>query len=172
MQGVLCVRHGIAAAALAVAVGLVHAHDVGGQVVAVQDGDTVTILDSARVQHRVRIAGIDAPEKSQPYGEVSKQSLARLVRGQHVEAHCPKRDRFGREVCSVFLGTRDVGLEQVRGGYAWWYREYAREQTRDDRALYEAAETDARASRRGLWHDPAPQPPAAFRRQQTKARGA
>ena len=172
MQGVLCVRHGIAAAALVVAAGFAHAHDVGGQVVAVQDGDTVTILDSARVQHRVRIAGIDAPEKSQAYGEVSKQSLARLVHGRYVEAHCPKRDRFGREVCSVFLGTRDVGLEQVRGGYAWWYREYAREQTPDDRAIYEAAETDARAARRGLWNDPAPQPPSAFRRQQTKPPGA
>ena len=172
MQGVLCVRHGIAAAALAVAAGLAHAHEVGGQVVAVQDGDTVTILDAARVQHRVRIAGIDAPEKSQAYGEVSKQSLARLVHGRHVEARCPKRDRFGREVCSVFLGTRDVGLEQVRGGYAWWYREYAREQTPDDRAIYEAAEGDARAARRGLWNDPAPQPPSAFRRQQTKPPGA
>lgn len=172
MQGVLCVRHGIAAAALAAAAGFAHAHDVGGQVVAVQDGDTVTILDAAHVQHRVRIAGIDAPEKSQAYGEVSKQSLARLVHGRHVEAHCPKRDRFGREVCSVFLGTRDVGLEQVRGGYAWWYREYAREQTPDDRAIYETAETDAREARRGLWRDPAPQPPSAFRRQHTKARGA
>jgi endonuclease YncB( thermonuclease family) len=72
----------------------------------------------------------------------------------------------------VFLGTRDVGLEQVRGGYAWWYREYAREQTPDERAIYEAAETDAKEARRGLWNDPAPQPPSAFRRQQTKARGA
>jgi len=162
----------MAAAALAVAAGLAHAHAVEGRVVAVQDGDTVTILDAARVQHRVRIAGIDAPEKSQAFGEVSKQSLARLVHGRHVEAHCPKRDRFGREVCSVFLGARDVGLEQVRSGYAWWYREYAREQTPADRGTYEAAETDARAARRGLWNDPAPQAPSAFRRQQTKAPGA
>ena len=172
MRGVLCVRHGIAAAALAAAAAFAHAHEVGGRVVAVQDGDTVTILDAARVQHRVRIAGIDAPERSQAFGEVSKQSLARLVHDRHVEARCPKRDRFGREVCSVFLGSRDVGLEQVRGGYAWWYREYAREQTPDDRATYEAAETEARDTRRGLWNDPAPQAPSAFRRQQTKARGA
>jgi endonuclease YncB( thermonuclease family) len=171
MRRVLCIRHWIAAAALAAA-GLVHAHEVGGRVVAVQDGDTVTILDAARVQHRVRIAGIDAPEKSQAFGEAAKQSLAHLVHGRDVEARCPKRDRFGREVCSVYLGTRDVGLEQVRGGYAWWYREYAREQTPDDRASYETAETDARQARRGLWGDPAPQPPAAFRRQQTRPRGA
>jgi endonuclease YncB( thermonuclease family) len=171
MRRVSCICHGIAAVAFVLA-GLAHAHEVEGRVVAVQDGDTVTILDAARVQHRVRIAGIDAPEKSQAYGEASKQSLARLVHGRHVEARCPKRDRFGREVCSVFLGTRDVGLEQVRGGYAWWYREYAREQTPDDRATYEAAETDARESRRGLWKDPTPQPPSAFRRQQTRPPGA
>ena len=148
-----------------------HAHEVGGRVVAVQDGDTVTILDADHVQHRVRIAGIDAPEKAQAFGEAAKQSLARLVHGQRVDAHCPKRDRYGREVCSVYLGARDVGLEQVRGGYAWWYREYAREQTPGERAAYEAAEKDAREARRGLWTDPAPQPPSAFRRQLTKPRG-
>lgn len=164
MRRASCICHWIAAAALAVA-GLARAQGVDGRVVAVQDGDTVTILDSAKVQHRVRIAGIDAPEKSQAFGEAAKQSLARLVHGRQVEARCPKRDRFGREVCSVFLGTRDVGLEQVRAGYAWWYREYAREQAPDDRVAYEAAEAEARQARRGLWHDPAPQPPSAFRRQ-------
>ena len=170
MRPVLCIRHGIAAAALAAAA-FAHAQEVGGRVVAVQDGDTVTILDADRVQHRVRIAGIDAPEKSQAFGEAAKQSLARLVHGQRVDAHCPKRDRYGREVCSVYLGARDVGLEQVRAGYAWWYREYAREQTAGDRSAYEAAEIEARQARRGLWTDPAPQPPSAFRRQQ-KPRGA
>jgi endonuclease YncB( thermonuclease family) len=163
MRRVLCLCHWIAAVALAAA-GIARAHEVDGRVVGVQDGDTLTILDSARVQHRIRIAGIDAPEKSQAFGEAAKQSLARIVHGRQVEAHCPKRDRYGREVCSVFVGTRDVGLEQVRAGYAWWYREYAHEQTRDDRVTYEAAEAEARQARRGLWHDPAPQQPSAFRR--------
>lgn len=172
MRRVSCICHWVAAVALAAAAGLASAHDVGGRVVAVQDGDTVTILDAARVQHRIRIAGIDAPEKSQAFGEVAKQSLARLVHGRHVEARCHKRDRFGRDVCSVFLGTTDVGLEQVRGGHAWWYRDYAREQRPADRTAYEAAETDARQARRGLWNDPAPEPPSAFRRQQSKPRGA
>jgi endonuclease YncB( thermonuclease family) len=171
MRRVLCIRHWVAAAALAAA-GLGHAHALGGRVIAVQDGDTLTILDGARVQHRVRLAAIDAPEKSQPFGEVARQSLARLVHGRLVEARCPKRDRYGREVCSVFLVGHDIGLEQVRGGYAWWYREYAHEQTADDRRAYESAEADARQARRGLWHDPAPQAPSAFRRQQTRARGA
>jgi endonuclease YncB( thermonuclease family) len=172
MPRALCICHCLAVAAFAAAAALAHAHEIDGRVVAVQDGDTVTILDAAQVQRRIRIAGIDAPEKGQAFGEAAKQSLARLVHGRRVEARCPKRDRYGREVCSVYLGARDVGLEQVRSGYAWWYREYAREQTPDDRASYEAAESDARQARRGLWHDPAPQAPATFRREQGRARGA
>jgi hypothetical protein len=94
--------------------------------VAVHDGDTVTVLDGERVQHRVRIAGIDAPEKGQPFGEAAKEGLSRLVQGKQVEARCRKHDRYGREVCALFVGTQDIGLEQVRSGLAWWYREYAR----------------------------------------------
>ena len=135
---------------------------------AVQDGDTVTLLDGGRVQHRVRIAGIDAPEKGQPFGEAAKEGLSRLVHGRQVEARCRKRDRYGREVCALFVGTQDIGLEQVRSGLAWWYREYAREQTSDDRASYEAAELEARGARRGLWRDANPQPPSSWRKQQGK----
>jgi endonuclease YncB( thermonuclease family) len=171
VRRVLCFCHAIAAAAILATAGTACANEVAGQVVAVQDGDTVTILDAAKVQHRIRLAGIDAPEKGQAFGEAAKESLARLVHGKRVDAHCPKRDRYGREVCSIFLGTRDVGLEQVRTGHAWWYRDYAREQTPDDRANYEAAESDARQARRGLWRDPTPQVPSAFRKQQ-RTRGA
>ena len=68
-----------------------------------------------------------------------------------VEAHCHKQDRYGREVCKVMRGSTDVNLEQLRAGMAWWYREYAKEQTAHDRASYAAAEDDARARRIGLW---------------------
>jgi endonuclease YncB( thermonuclease family) len=67
-------------------------------------------------------------------------------------------------VCAVFLGTRDVGLDQVREGMAWWYRDYAHEQTPEDRKAYESAEDDARIARRGLWQDKAPIPPWKWRR--------
>jgi endonuclease YncB( thermonuclease family) len=142
-----------------------HARDLEGRVVAVHDGDTVTLLDGAKQQHRIRIAGIDAPEKAQAFGEAAKQSLARLAFGKHAEVRCSKRDRYGREVCGVFVGTRDVGLEQVRNGHAWWYRQYAREQSPEDRRVYEAAEAEARDLRRGLWRDTAPTPPWDWRRQ-------
>src|SRR4249920_2183140 len=106
---------------------------IEGRVVALSDGDTITILDSAKVQHKVRIAGIDAPEKGQAFGNASKENLSRLVFNHDVEAQCHKRDRYGREVCAVFVGLRDVGLEQVRAGMAWWYREYAHEQPTQER---------------------------------------
>ena len=132
----------VAAAALCLLAPLAHGRSLAleGQVIAVHDGDTVTLLDGTQVQHRVRIAGIDAPERGQPFGMSAKESLARLAHGRRVEAHCHKRDRFGREVCNVFVEGRDVGLEQVRNGLAWWYREYAREQRLEDRTSYEAAE--------------------------------
>lgn len=163
-----------AAAALLLVTSLAHGRvfEIEGRIVAVHDGDTVTLLDGMRVEHRVRLAGMDAPERGQPFGTSARESLARLVHGQRVEAHCHKRDRFGRQVCNVFVEARDVGLEQVRNGLAWWYREYAREQRLEDRASYEAAEGEARSARRGLWGDPNPQPPWAWRRQNGPGRKA
>ena len=101
--------------------------------VGVSDGDTITVLDDAKTQHKVRLAGIDAPEKGQAFGEQSKQSLSTLVFQKRVEAHCHKKDRYAREVCAVFVSLRDVGLEQIRQGMAWHYKEYQHEQTTQDR---------------------------------------
>jgi endonuclease YncB( thermonuclease family) len=163
-----------AAAALLLVASLAHGRvlELEGRVVAVHDGDTVTLLDGMRVQHRVRIAGIDAPERGQPFGTSARENLARLVHGRRVAAHCHKRDCFGRDVCNVFVEARDVGLEQVREGLAWWYREYAREQRVEDRASYSAAEGEARSARRGLWRDANPQAPWAWRRQNGAGRKA
>lgn len=163
-----------AAAALCLLASLAHGRNLAleGQVVAVHDGDTVTLLHGMQVRHRVRIAGIDAPERGQPFGMSARESLARLVHGRRVAARCHKRDRFGRDVCNVFVAARDVGLEQVRNGLAWWYREYAREQPPEDRASYAAAEGEARGARRGLWHDANPQAPWAWRRQNGPGRKA
>ena len=101
---------------------------VEGRVVGVSDGDTVTVLDSEKKQHKVRIAGIDAPEKGQAFGERSTQNLSALVFQKRVEAPCHKKDRYGREVCTVYVASRDVGLEQIRTGRAWHYKAYQHEQ--------------------------------------------
>ena len=69
-----------------------------GRVVRIADGDTLTVLDADQVQHRVRLAGIDAPEKAQPFSERSKQNLARLVAGKAVEVRWHTWDRYGQVV--------------------------------------------------------------------------
>lgn len=144
-----------------------------GRVVAVTDGDTVTVLDAHNVRHKIRLSGVDAPEKAQAYGARSKQHLSDLVFQKYVWVQWHKRDRYGRIVgkvmvqssrdCPTCLKSLDAGHAQLSSGLAWWYRKYAGEQSPDDRQRYEAAETAARANRVGLWSDAAPVPPWQFR---------
>jgi endonuclease YncB( thermonuclease family) len=129
-----------------------------GRVVGVHDGDTIKVLDANRQQHKIRLAGIDAPESRQAFGTRSRQNLSSLVFGKNVAVEWKKRERYKRIVGKVLVDGHDMNLEQVRAGMAWWYRQYAKEQTLADRQLYELAENDARAARRGLWADPQPVP--------------
>jgi endonuclease YncB( thermonuclease family) len=134
-----------------------------GRVVGVADGDTLTLLDRDNRQHKIRISGIDAPEKGQPFGEVSRQNLARLVFDRNVRAECYKEDRYRRQVCRLFDGSRDVALAQLDAGLAWWFRRYAAEQPLQERAEYASAEDRARADAVGLWRDRDPVPPWEWR---------
>jgi endonuclease YncB( thermonuclease family) len=140
------------------------ATEITGRVVGIADGDTLTILDSGKQQHKIRIAFIDAPESKQPYGQRSKQSLSDLVFGKETKADCYKTDRYGRLVCTVFVAGKDVGLAQLDAGMAWWYRKYAHEQPPRQRIDYESAEDRAAADRVGLWQDKDPVPPWEWRR--------
>lgn len=140
-----------------------HAETLRGRVVAIADGDTLTILDSARVQHKVRLSGIDAPEKRQAFGNVSRQNLSRMVFGQPVTVNYDKRDRYGRIVGKILLSGADVNIEQVKAGLAWHYKKYQKEQPVQDRGSYANAEEAARGSRLGLWRDASPVPPWEFR---------
>lgn len=88
-------------------------------VVHVADGDTITVLDAGKVHHKVRLAGIDAPEKAKPFGQRSRESLEDLVAGRTVIVETHKKDRYGRYVGKVILNSRDVNLEQIRRGMAW-----------------------------------------------------
>jgi hypothetical protein len=94
--------------------------------VGVADGDTITLLDNNRQQHRIRLAGIDAPEKAQPFGQRSKQHLSELAFGKQAKADCYKIDRYDRDVCTVYVDGKDIGLAQIDAGMAWWFRKYAR----------------------------------------------
>lgn len=140
------------------------AETLTGIVVGVADGDTITMLDEHRLQHKIRLSGIDAPEKRQDFGNRSKQSLSALAYRQQAAVESEKTDRYGRRVGKVIVNGLDVNLEQVRRGMAWHYRAYAREQRPEDRRAYAEAEDAARAAGRGLWSMPRPTPPWEFRR--------
>ncbi|MFZ2301817.1 MAG: thermonuclease family protein [Gallionella sp.] len=140
--------------------------DFTGNVVGVADGDTITVLDADKVQHKIRLTGIDAPEKKQPFGNRSKQSLSDMVFNKTVTVETDKRDRYGRELGKVLAGGKDVNLEQVRTGFAWHYKAYERTQSATDRQAYADAENEAKAAKRGLWVDAEPTPPWEWRHQQ------
>jgi endonuclease YncB( thermonuclease family) len=141
------------------------ADEISGRVVAVADGDTITVLDAAQVEHKVRFAFIDAPEKAQPFGQRAKAVLAERVYGREVRVDVIERDRYGRSVGRVWQGDSDVNLAQLADGYAWHYRQYAeKSQAGRDFERYEAAQAEARQAQRGLWQDAAPTPPWAYRR--------
>jgi endonuclease YncB( thermonuclease family) len=101
-----------------------------GKVVAVGDGDTITVLDESKIQHKIRLAGIDAPERKQPFGQRSKALLSDLVFGKTVQIEIDKTDRFGRQVGKVLIAGRDANLAIVAVGLAWHYRKYQKEQWR------------------------------------------
>jgi endonuclease YncB( thermonuclease family) len=147
-----------------------------GKVVGVADGDTITVLDGNRVQHKIRLAGIDAPEKGQPFGDRAKQSLSRAVMGQEVKVDWTKQDRYGRIVGKIWVAppgtgctgptcpkTLDVNLAQLTVGLAWHYKEFEKEQSPEDRGRYAFAEQEARAKKAGLWSEPDPVPPWEWR---------
>ncbi len=135
------------------------------RVVSIADGDTVTVLDAENQQHKIRLVGIDAPEKRQPFGNVSRMHLGKLVHLRTVTIETNKRDRYQRELGKVILDGKDINLEQVRAGYAWHYKQYMREQSAADKENYAQAEIYARTNRHGLWRDENPEPPWEFRHQ-------
>ena len=136
------------------------AADLSGRVVGVVDGDTLTLLTPEKRQVRVRLAGIDTPERAQPYGSRARQELSDLAFGKEAEISVQDTDRYGRTVGRVHAGGLDVNAEMVRRGAAWVYRRYNR-----DPGL-PAVEAEARAARRGLWALPEAQrvPPWEWRR--------
>lgn len=156
-------RHILISAALALAWLPASAGQIVGKVVSVADGDTVTVLDANNQQHKIRLSGIDAPERAQPFGRQAKEHLATLVAGAQVTVETSKIDRYGRSIGKVFAQSRDINLAMVAAGLAWHYKLYENEQPTADRPLYSAAESMARDQRLGLWRDPQPVAPWEWR---------
>ena len=136
---------------------------ITGRVVGVADGDTLTLLDADQRQHIIRLDGIDAPEKAQPFGQASKRNLSALAFDREATAACNKVDRYKRNVCRVTVDEADLCLEQLRAGLAWVFTKYARELAVQRRTDYIGAEQSARTEQRGLWRDAEPVPPWEWR---------
>lgn len=132
-----------------------------GRVVRVVDGDTFTISrDGGRKDRyeKVRILGIDAPERSQAWGPEAGRRLSQLIHSQRVKLEITGYDRYGRIVAKVWCGGSDVGLEMIRSGLAWHYRQYYESDE------YAAAEVEARSRRAGLWREENPVEPRQYRK--------
>ena len=130
-----------------------------GPVVSVLDGDTIEVLHRQRPE-RIRLSGIDCPEKGQAYGNRAKQAASALVFGKDVLLQTHGQDKYRRTLADVFLldGTH-VNHTLVKDGWCWWYRKYAPGDT-----VLEGLETEAKEARRGLWADPQPVPPWIYRK--------
>lgn len=137
---------------------------VTGTVVKNHDGDTIRLMTADRGTFPVRLSGADTPETGQAYWRVARDHLHLLVDGTPTTVSCYKKDRFERDVCHVFIGDIDVGLDLIRNGYAWFAADYARELTASQQASYPAAELEARKRKIGLWIDPEPMPPEVCRK--------
>lgn len=131
-----------------------------GKVIGVMDGDTIKILTSERQQIKVRLYGIDAPEKKQPYGIAAKQYLADLVAGKTVQIEEHGKDRYKRVLGIVYLDGKDVNEILVLNGYAWAFTKYSK--------IYESQEQQARSKVLGLWHDKNPIKPEIWRKNKQK----
>lgn len=137
-----------------------------GKVVGMADGDTITVLEANNTQHKIRLQGIDAPEKAQAFGQKSKQSLHQLIHNKQVSVEFQKKDKYGRIVGKVLHEGTDVCLEQIKLGMAWHYKQYASEQSKEDRETYALAELRAQSQKIGLWKDTNAIPPWEFRKLQ------
>jgi len=127
-----------------------------GKVVGISDGDTLTVLVE-RTQVKIRLSGIDAPEKGQAFGGKSKDALAEKVFGKNVRVETQGQDKYGRTLGMIFVGNRNVNVEMVEEGWAWQFKRY------DTSKALADAEAKARAAKRGLWADANPKSPWEWR---------
>ena len=137
-----------------------HAFAWQGKVVSVADGDTITVLNG-KAQIRVRLYGIDTPEKKQPFGNAAKKFTLAMVAGKSVEVEDMDIDKYGRTVGLVSLGSTSLNEELIKNGYAWVYRKYCRHSMCSDWYLLEE---EAREGKVGLWRDGNPVAPWDWRR--------
>ena len=140
------------------------AEELIGKVIKVSDGDTITVLDSNNQKHKIRLKGIDAPESQQVYGVISTQSLSELVYDKEVIVNWDKKDKYYRILGKVIVDGKDANYLQLKKGLAWYYKQYEKDLSDEDKHRYSEAEEWARNYNEGLWADSNSIPPWEFRR--------
>jgi endonuclease YncB( thermonuclease family) len=129
-----------------------------GKVVSIQDGDTITILVEDTT-YRIRLYGIDCPERGQAYGTAARNYTGERCFGDTVLIRSHGTDKYGRLLGEVILAdSTNLNELLVGAGMAWWYKKYVQSE------VLESLEKEAREYGRGLWNDPEPMPPWEFRR--------
>lgn len=139
---------------------------VAGKTVGITDGDTVTLLDADKVQHKIRLDGIDAPEAKQAFGNRAKQTLSEKIGEAEVRIVWTSKDRNGRIIGDVYLGERWINQEMIHDGFARHFKRY------DNRQSLADAEKESREAKRGLWADKEPVPPWEWRKSEAERRKA
>lgn len=139
----------------------VSAQTISGRIVKVQDGDTVTLLDSINTQYKIRLYGIDAPENGQEYGNKSKDYLSSLTAGKDVRVVVKGKDIYKRTLGVIYLGELNINAQMVRAGYAWNYY-YSKDK------YYIKLQKEAQGKKIGLWSMPNPIDPYYFRKSKKK----
>jgi endonuclease YncB( thermonuclease family) len=141
------------------------------------DGDSFNLNGAKNQRIRVRIAGIDAPEKGQPYSTKARESLEALLKSGEIQLSPVKKDRFDRWVSNVSVANQDIGLTQVNRGYAWFFRRYQSDLSETMQKAYADAEQQAKRERVGLWAGLGsanralePEPPWKYRERTRKER--
>ncbi|TQR25625.1 thermonuclease [Campylobacter sp. MIT 97-5078] len=135
-------------------------HIIQGIVIKIIDGDTIDVLDSSQTKHRIRLYGIDAPEKSQAYGKKAKEFLASLIAGKEVKVISKGKDRYQRSIALILFNDKDINSAMVANGYAHAYTEYSKD--------YIIQEADAKSFKLGLWADDKVIKPSEFRKKKIK----
>jgi len=136
---------------------------INGKVVAVLDGDTIEVL-SQKTLYRIRILGIDAPEKKQAFGNQAKSFASKHAFGKMVKVQIQSQDRYQRHLAQIILPNgQNLGEMLVKNGYAWHYKQYSK-----DKSLARL-QVEAQKAKRGLWQDANPVPPWEFRKSRRRS---
>ncbi len=131
--------------------------EIRGRVVSIQDGDTITVLRGTTT-YKIRLFGVDCPEKGQAFGNVARQFTSDLAFNKAVKVKYTERDQYKRYLGTVYVGETNLNKELVKAGLAWHYKEYS------DDPVMAALEIKARLGKKGLWSDHKPIAPWEFRR--------